>query len=403
VLARGVDALVVTWHGDVTERAFSELEEARKAADESRLAGGRPVVVELYGESFRVALGARAPYRFLLGGEDYKVTVAPNAAPGGGQVRIECVPASIWTHGADALVERGRKLARRICGGFPGETVSRVDLAVDVQGLELDGSPEELSAFLTRGPVGRALHDLGLEAREGDETVRYFDRGATFTGYTFGAGGPISARLYLKTVEIAVKRKAWVRELWSRTEFDGVADCWEALALALRPVWRVEFELKRDGLAELGMQRWEPLRLDPVWGYLVGRDQMMVVAPPGWHPPYALLPSGPWLSKRERTFDSHRTRWPLSWWWRRLQRVRFAALDQVASARERQRCSDAETLLSITRGCLKSFAAVVGIDEADPEAAIDALTWALRHNWNREELSRAIRERRELAELSARR
>jgi len=63
---------------------------------------------------------------------------------------------------------------------------------------------------------------------------RYRHRGR-LSGFDFGRGGDLSARLYDKTLEIEVKsRKYYVHELWKPAGWDGI-----------QTVWRPEFQVRR--------------------------------------------------------------------------------------------------------------------------------------------------------------
>jgi hypothetical protein len=95
------------------------------------------------------------------------------------------------------------------------------------------------------------------------------------------------ARLYDKSLEIAHSGKGWMREIW--------ADRRDPSA----PVWRLEFQLRRQVLAESSLR--EPQDVTAKWQNLWG---------------YAMK----WLSLREPAPNATRTRWPVADLWSDLTR-----------------------------------------------------------------------------------
>ncbi|MDP2242176.1 MAG: hypothetical protein Q8K18_18720 [Burkholderiales bacterium] len=80
------------------------------------------------------------------------------------------------------------------------------------------------------------------------------------SGFDFGRGGDLSARLYDKTLEIEVKsHKYYVHDLWKQAGWDGV-----------QTVWRPEFQARRGVLKQLGIHTVPGLQeaLPSLWQYL---------------------------------------------------------------------------------------------------------------------------------------
>lgn len=82
--------------------------------------------------------------------------------------------------------------------------------------------------------------------------------GQTFTGFSFGLGGDISARLYNKTEEIKKSKKDYLKPLWIENGWDEQQD-----------VWRLEFQFKRKVLSEHQITSVDDLlnRLGSLWIY----------------------------------------------------------------------------------------------------------------------------------------
>lgn len=104
--------------------------------------------------------------------------------------------------------------------------ISRVDLYVDFNAdLQMD-SFNPLESWITR-----------------TQSIDLHYRYNQFSGWSFGMGGQIGARLYDKTLEIEKKsKKFYIHELWKTNGWDGE-----------QVVWRMEFEAKREVLKQLGI------------------------------------------------------------------------------------------------------------------------------------------------------
>ena len=121
--------------------------------------------------------------------------------------------------------------------------------------------------------------------------IHQYAEGPVFTGWTVGAGGVLMARLYEKLIESAKSGKDYLRGLWRQAGWDGE-----------QPVWRMEFEFKRELLVQLG--------LDSVHSVLHGRDGLWAYATEKWL--RLCVPS---------ETDDTRSRWPLHPLWQALQEV----------------------------------------------------------------------------------
>ena len=118
---------------------------------------------------------------------------------------------------------------------------SRVDLCVDLLLRAEAWKPELVGCFVTR-------------ARD----VNSYLQSHKLSGYSIGKGA-IVARLYDKPREIRMKsHKDWMYDVWG---IESVADDHRII--------RVEFQMRRDVLREIGMRTWEDLRsnLPSLWIY----------------------------------------------------------------------------------------------------------------------------------------
>jgi hypothetical protein len=88
--------------------------------------------------------------------------------------------------------------------------------------------------------------------------IGYYAVDHHFTGWTIGQGSVISARLYDKTMEILKSGKGYLHPLWKQNGWDGAM-----------PVWRLEFQFKREFLDQKGIVRLSDAlnHLNGLWSY----------------------------------------------------------------------------------------------------------------------------------------
>jgi hypothetical protein len=190
-----------------------------------------------------------------------------------------------------------------------------VDVYADFQGWV--PRSEDYDCFITRS------------RRNTCHSVVHYD-GRHFTGFTFGRDAMV-ARLYDKSLEIAHSGKAWMLEVWGH-RLDSSA-----------PVWRLEFQLRREVLAECSLTRPEDVlaQRQSLWAYAMG-----------------------WLSLREQTHGAARTRWPVADVWSHLTRSQPGAAYSPL-VRRRMREHDESVLVRGLTGYASSLAAITGVSDLD--------------------------------------
>lgn len=387
VVASGVDTLHLTYETQLSGLVLEELAELRDCARRRREEKDpTPVVWRRAGLTFVVGTGARAPYRFLLTGDETMTVLVGSNHGSGPNVMVELRSAFLWAHGWVLAVERVRGLVWALMAGtldapdhasVPGiERVFRIDLCVDFQGWHFDGGDYEERRFRCR-------------AKEDGHGKRRVD----FTGYSWGLGGNVGFRVYDKTAEIggqesdALRRrkraearaahaegrkprairptrakKAWFPlEVWPRCPEYVQGD----------PVWRAEAQLRKDVLKELGVRRDFvevcANNLDGLWRNMVGS--------PDWKPEQAgqrggrkrvegtkgkrKNTQGAWISYRENFLSAEQnlSRIPVDPRWRKLQRTTFVA-EQLPAVRTRAQEASYERALVGAQGYLSTLAAM---------------------------------------------
>jgi hypothetical protein len=166
------------------------------------------------------------------------------------------------------------------------------------------------------------------------QDIDTYSRQRAFTGWSIGLGGDIGARLYDKTLELKKSRKDYLKPLWS-------AKGWEPD----QSVWRLEYQLRREVLKELGVASLPSLlnQLAGIWHYATGSWLRLTVP---------------------NAQDQTQTRWPNHALWDRLAAVPWAAGDGPELGRLRKaRLPSDESLFVNGLGGLTSFMAGQGITD----------------------------------------
>ena len=218
--------------------------------------------------------------------------------------------------GPDAAEEELRSIVVRLGEGYEYPNPSRVDLFADFQ------TNADLESPGRRAWVGRA------------RSVNAYSQDGEFTGWTIGQGAVMSARLYQKTIEALKSNKTWLLPLWSRSGM-----------LADIPVWRMEFQVLRPVLVELGVRSFRSLldNLGGIWQYAT-RDWLRFTLP--------------------QAADSNRRRWPSHPVWDQLAKLQWR-LDDVPLSRSfsSSRIPSLERLQRMFMSLVTSFMAAKGITD----------------------------------------
>lgn len=219
-------------------------------------------------------------------------------------------PYAEFLHGAgpQGVVDWFRDLIESECG-FVLLTVTRLDLFADFQGWPL--SVDARREFLCKATARHSYED-------NDE----------FNGLNFGkrATGSVTARLYGKTVDSALKGTGYWKMIWG--------DAY----VASQPVLRIEFELGRDYLRLYGLS---------------SPEETLAAVGSLW-----LNVTHEWLTHHVATGDQTKARWPISPQWECVQRASIAegaqGINRMFLGRRR---GSIENLMPGLTGYLSSFAA----------------------------------------------
>lgn len=310
MLAAGIDSLYVSFRGDVDAAWLDGIELMKVRARET----GQPQLVPSTGD--RKALvqpSGWGSYQYWLRCGDFDVFVG----------RGRSLPAVYSRIASEFIHEVGPSGALANLKSFVGSRLpethqticSRVDIYADFQGWV--PRPEDYDDFITR-------------SRRNTSHITVHHDGRRFTGFTFGRDAMV-ARIYDKGLEIAHSGKDWMREVWG-DRLDPSA-----------PVWRLEFQLRRQLLAECSLTTPEDVlsQRESLWAYAMR-----------------------WLSLRKPSLGATRTRWPVADVWSHLMRSQPGDAHSPL-VRKRITEHDESVLVRGLTGYASSLAAVAGVSDLD--------------------------------------
>lgn len=261
-LTGGIDTLIVSFYGGVRSEFVQSLENTKEAS--KRL--GRDATIVLGDEIFTVSPRGLAKMTYRLN-HQYGV-LGISDSPSFPVLRWQPWAQFLHAVGPDGAVQ----WIRDRCAGeisITRDVVSRVDLHADYQGIGFERI--DIENF-----VSRASHQ-SIE-REND----------VFTGFRFGKrqSRACVGRIYDKTAEIEGKGGDYWYPLWG--------DAWTPDEV----VWRIEFEVHRKTLKELGVTDFASLKekVPGLWSHLTQK----------------------WLTLRVPGEDQTRSRWSLDPRWTKV-------------------------------------------------------------------------------------
>lgn len=337
ILRSGVDSLYVSYAGSLTENYETQLELLKALAQSQDCSDQASACLFLVDHSFTVKSKGRGRFPFVLADNWYQIQLSRSASDKMPLAYVQIASELLTLCGVDNAVSPLNNVISVVAGKVIHPTISRVDLCVDfVTDLDLESIPQ--SHWITRAT----------------RHARFYDQGQ-FSGFTFGQGGPISCRLYDKTLEIKKSQKTYLFDIWKEQGWDGES-----------PVWRLEFQYQRELLGQVGIRSLLDLiqHLNALWTYSAHQ----------------------WLQLKKPQGDSNTTRWPVYPEWQSLLKAEFNDHSREAVQRIRKDTSPSDRSLFVNGlGGITSFMAREGLQTID-EALEKYLTKA--HEYHRVESQR---------------
>jgi hypothetical protein len=235
-LSSGVDKLVLAvdlfWRSTAFFKVLDQLKQ-EAVAKECSMPGLLHSPEHGFTWPFQVSAFGKDGYQWLLTSPEFAIKlgnwIQPKSRP---SAMIEISSEALWMQGVVEAIDKILTLLNHAGGHASSTKVSRIDLCLDLLAQAKLWSP--------------ALRDYAVTKSRKKSN---HDSGSSFSGFEFGRGH-VQCRMYDKALEIAQKsKKFWFYDIWNINE-DELPD-------ELRVI-RIEFQLRREALKELGLNTvWE--------------------------------------------------------------------------------------------------------------------------------------------------
>ena len=329
-LCSGIDTLDVGFYVEWPESWVDELVQLDHHLELSR--DGKEAVWHhsVFGDALVTGAGKKRNYRYRIQIPEAIIWVAGDFSPNNfPNVFVSPSAELLWRVSPDGVIEALEGMIRELGGSITRQVISRVDLAADFY------LPESLGL--------QQMHESRVARAK--KSNHYADGDKLETFYVGTRGAQIQARIYDKMTSVLRKpRSAFIVPIWGGP----------------LPVWRVEFQLRREFLRRQGVSSLEELKpkLGGVWQYLTSE----------------------WLSFRE-SGPEHTSRRPVWNWWERVQEAAGQFDPGCSIDRSQHEISMAPTdwYVAHMAGCLVSLAA--RMDKPKLEEALEAFDEAAREAW----------------------
>jgi hypothetical protein len=243
LLRFGVDSLYLSYPGVMTEdwdKKLARLKELAQMEDDLSQSIAQVTICE---HLFEVMDKGAGRFSFVLVDNAYRIQ-ASNSRSKSLPLAYVQITSEYLSHAGIEKAEEGLSHIINTLGVVnEPANVSRVDLYADFCADCAMDAFEPLRDWVTRVETMSLHYSYGR-----------------FSGWSFGSGGDIVARLYDKTLEVEKKsHKFYLHELWQAAGWDGEAQ-----------VWRMEFEAKRNALVSLQLPKLSHLLPNQaaLWRYL---------------------------------------------------------------------------------------------------------------------------------------
>jgi len=304
LLRSGADTLQLSFRGELYEESEIKLRELKELAQMESKGEQAYAQWELEGELFSVLPRGSGRFQYTLISPSYRLSLTDGK--GSMPLAFVQIQSGVLTKsGADSATAVITAILSQLAAISDVPRISRIDICVDFStGFDMESISRH--HWITRAK----------------RISQYVERNA-FTGWSLG----------LKGAEILVSNKPYMRELWMDCGWDGAS-----------PVWRLEFEVKREALAQFAVDSFDIRRLCAgLWDHLTHSWLRLAI------------PSGS---------DDTRSRWETHPLWRRLQTVDFGAIDTPSLHRVQKSNPPSDKWMFTAGGSgILSFMAVEGIDD----------------------------------------
>ena len=243
LLRFGVDSLYLSYPGMLSEDWDKKLAGLKELAQQEDELSQSIAQVTICGHLFEVKDRGAGRFSYVLVDNAYRIQASNSRSKSLPFAYVQ-ISSEYLTHAGIEKAEEGLRYIINTLGVVnEPANVSRVDLFADFCTDCAMDAFEPLRDWVTRVETMSLHYSHGL-----------------FSGWSFGSGGDIVARLYDKLLEIEKKsHKFYLHDLWKAAGWDGESQ-----------VWRMEFEAKRNALVDLQLPKLSHLLPNQaaLWRYL---------------------------------------------------------------------------------------------------------------------------------------
>lgn len=236
----GVDSLYLSYPGQLSEAVDEKLRALKKLAqDRDDLAA--KAQYPLGEHIFEVKDKSSGLFPFTIEDAAFQIRLSAHHAKSLPMAYAK-VSSHYLSHKTPLEAERHLRELLYPLGDLEPPKVSRIDLFVDFAS-SVDMESWSRAAWVTKA-----------------SSVSQYAQDQTFIGWLVGAGSALMARLYNKRIEIQKSGKAYLEPLWREAGWDSE-----------QPVWRLEFQFKREVLDQLNLSSLPGVldNLNGLWSYVM--------------------------------------------------------------------------------------------------------------------------------------
>ncbi|SFK69481.1 hypothetical protein SAMN05216302_101286 [Nitrosomonas aestuarii] len=239
LLRFGVDSLYLSYPGEILPEVDDELKELKQIAQSPEPHQQVKAQYPVDDHIFEVKDKGKGFFLYRLQDNAYHIQLSRSRSLPFAYVQLS---SEYLTYRRPLEAEKAlRRVLDQLGTVHESANVSRIDLFVDFV------SSENMESWNRHAWVTRA------------SAINAYSIEREFSGWTIGAGGVISCRLYDKTLEINKQsKKFYLHELWKKTGWNGQDK-----------VWRLEFQLKREVLTQKNLSKLAEVldNLNGLWSY----------------------------------------------------------------------------------------------------------------------------------------
>jgi hypothetical protein len=311
ILRWGVDSLYLSFKGTLAGYAGESLENLKLCAqsgDPREKAKAQWVIGK---HAFMVHDKGAGKFAYVLSDPCFRISISKETSKSLPLAYVKVSARYLSTVTPQEAVKAATAILATFARVDSDPIVSRIDLFVDFVSL-VNMESWNRESWITRASA-----------------FNQYAEGKKFTGWAIGTGGPIMMRLYDKNLEVDKSGSQYLRTLWDAGGWkDG------------QPVWRLEFEFKRETLTKLGLGGFDGVmqHLNGLWSYATTEWLRLCIPNPD---------------------DQNRARWPIHPVWAALSNLDFGSAEMPRLSRVV--VTSAPTEESVVRRCVAALISLMAL------------------------------------------